>query len=272
MFQQYKSIFTLIIILGLVLLINSCSPRLKLKKINNNPGFEAKSQKFKINRDRSILSLVTFTKEYTYKFENSSTNEDYIYEVNGKWEVDENTIKGSLFKEEKLYRYPLKLEIRSLNWGRNYEVISSIEVSGHPTHFKITDTGNLLGTITLGEPGKNIFKVAMNKNLYIIEHEAWFNDIYFSVELNDSLFVLAEILIDGINSLLEHIAPAIASFLPFMNLVIEYTTISAPNKNGDRIIGVNVLSTTNFASYFLAISLSFGMLETCNIGLVTLSV
>ena len=66
------------------------------------------------------------------------------------------------------------------------------------------------------------------------------------------------------NSSLAQTHPATQSLVPLMYFVRLWTTISAPKRIGDKIIGLNVLSTTSFSPFVLLIAASPGISETSN--------
>ena len=53
------------------------------------------------------------------------------------------------------------------------------------------------------------------------------------------------------NARLETTHPATQSLVPLMNLVMLWTTTSAPWRNGESTIGLNVLSTTSAAAVLM---------------------
>ena len=74
-----------------------------------------------------------------------------------------------------------------------------------------------------------------------------------------------------INSSSEQITPPTVSDVPLINFVSEWITTSAPIFAGEKIIGVNVLSTTNLILYFFA-SLEIALIsETSSKGLLIVS-
>ncbi len=74
------------------------------------------------------------------------------------------------------------------------------------------------------------------------------------------------------NSRVDTTAPATQSLVPLMNLVRLCTTMSAPSRSGERIIGLNVLSTTSGTPRSWAAAASIGMSLTSSSGLVIDSV
>ena len=76
----------------------------------------------------------------------------------------------------------------------------------------------------------------------------------------------------AMNSCVDTTQPATQSLVPLMNLVKLWTTMSAPSRRGERIIGLKVLSTTRGTPLLWAMEASRGRSLTSSSGLVIDSV
>jgi hypothetical protein len=74
------------------------------------------------------------------------------------------------------------------------------------------------------------------------------------------------------NSCVDTTQPATQSLVPLMNLVMQCTTMSAPGRSGERIMGLNVLSTIRRTPLLWAMEASSGRSLTSSSGLVIDSV
>ena len=72
----------------------------------------------------------------------------------------------------------------------------------------------------------------------------------------------------AMNSCVDTTQPATQSLVPLMNLVMLCTTTSAPSRSGERIIGLNVLSTTRRRRDSCAIARERGRSLTSSSGLL----